>query len=138
MASVSLISPPFTALSRAKSSVELHLCDADIMQEVLGEAFEMVRGFDQPLEHRVGVDLEHSGDRPNPQAFRQCTDRPHKPIGRHTLAMKDGAMGLQKVSPTAAAPQLSPGAAVWMTVGTDMAQPEPATIGTVGDRTEMP
>ena len=53
----------------------------------------MVGGFDQPLEHRVGVDLEHSGDRPNAQAFRQRPDRPHEPSRRHTLAMKDGAMG---------------------------------------------
>jgi hypothetical protein len=65
------------------------------MQEVLGEGFEVVGGFDQPLEHRVGVDLEHSGDRPNAQAFRQRTYRPHEPIRRHTLAMKDGAMGVR-------------------------------------------
>jgi hypothetical protein len=62
----------------------------DVVQEVLREGFEMVGDFDQPLEHRVGVDLEHAGDRPNPQAFRQRTDRPHKPIERHTLAMKAG------------------------------------------------
>jgi hypothetical protein len=75
----------------------------DVVQEVLGEGFEMVGGFDEPLEHRIRVDLEHAGYRPNPQAFRQRTYRPHQQIGRHTLAMKDGVMGLKKVSPTAAA-----------------------------------
>jgi hypothetical protein len=55
----------------------------------------VVGGFDQPLEHRVGVDLEHSDDRPNAQAFRQRPDRPHEPSRRHTLAMKDGAMDVR-------------------------------------------
>jgi hypothetical protein len=91
------------------------------VEEVLGEGFEMVGSFDEPLEHRIRVDFEHTGDRPNPQAFRQRPDRPHQQIGRYTLAMKDGAMGLKKVAPTAVAMQLSPGTTVGVPVGTDIA-----------------
>ena len=81
----------------------------------------MVGGFDQPLEHRAGVDLAHAGDRPNAQAFRQRPYRPYQQIGHHTLAMQACAMGLKKVATIARAMQLSPGAAVGMTVGTDIA-----------------
>src|SRR2546427_1717660 len=48
------------------------------------------------------------------------------------------AHGLLEVAATAAAMQLPPGATAGMTVGTNIAQPEPALIRTVRIRAEMP
>src|SRR5262249_27449618 len=46
-------------------------------------------------------------------------------------------MGLLEVAATAGAMQLAPGAAVGVTVGTDIAEPHPAPIGTGGLRAEL-
>src|SRR4029453_3527369 len=97
----------------------------------------MIRGIDQPDEHRVRVHLEHAGDRTDTQPFRQSTNRPYEPIEWHLLPVHWRAMRLQKIPATFAAIELSPGAATGMTVGRDIAQPEPATIATVGIGTEM-
>jgi hypothetical protein len=51
--------------------------------------------------------------------------------------MKDRAMGFEEVALTTAAIQLSPRATAGMTVGADIAQPEPAAIATVRIGTEM-
>src|SRR5713101_4434869 len=51
--------------------------------------------------------------------------------------MQRRAMRLKKIPVTCAAIELSPGTATWITFGRDIAQPEPATIATVGFRTEM-
>ena len=53
------------------------------------------------------------------------------------FTMKRRAMRLKKIPATGAAIELSPGTATRMTVGRDIAEPEPATIATVGIRTEM-
>src|SRR6266850_4699191 len=98
----------------------------------------MVRHLNQPLHHRVRVHLEHPGDSTDAQALRQCAHRPHQLLGRHALPMQRGAMGLLEVAATAAAMQLPPGATAGMTVGTNIAQPEPALIRTVRIRAEMP
>src|SRR6516165_7126166 len=47
------------------------------------------------------------------------------------------AMRLKNIPVTCAAIELSPGTAMRMTVGRNIAQPEPATIATVEIRTEM-
>src|SRR2546427_2052553 len=47
------------------------------------------------------------------------------------------AVGLLEVAAAAGTMQLSPGATAGMTVGTNIAQPEPAAIATVGIGTEM-
>jgi hypothetical protein len=39
------------------------------MQEVLREGSQLLRRFDQPLQHRIGVHLEHPCRAPNAQAF---------------------------------------------------------------------
>jgi hypothetical protein len=51
--------------------------------------------------------------------------------------MKERAMSLEEVTLTTAAIQLSPGAPTRMTVGADIAQPEPAAIATVRIGTEI-
>jgi hypothetical protein len=52
----------FTVLGRAeqgKQFIELHLPDPHVVQDVSGEGLQLLRCFDQPLQHRIGVDLEH-------------------------------------------------------------------------------
>src|SRR5918999_397083 len=51
--------------------------------------------------------------------------------------MQRRAMRLKKIPVTCAAIELAPGAATGMPVGRDIAQPEPATIATVGIGTAM-
>src|SRR5712691_8914657 len=51
--------------------------------------------------------------------------------------MQQRPVRFEHVAATAGAIQLAPGAAVGMTVGTDIAQPHPAPIGTVRVRTEV-
>src|SRR6185295_16831240 len=108
-----------------------------VVQEVLREGSEMGGGFDQPLQHRVGVDLEHAGDRTDAQAFGQSTNRPYEHIGGYPLPMHWRAMRLKKIPATFTARELSPGTTTGMPVGRDIAQSKPATIATVGIRTEM-
>src|SRR5207249_1181936 len=64
--------------------------------------------------------------------------RPHQPLGHHTLAMQRRAVGLLEIAPTARAMPLAPRATVGMAIGTDIAQPHPAPIGTGGMRAEVP
>ena len=127
----------FDRTEPGKECIELHLCDVDVLEDVLGEGCEMVGGFDEPREHGMRGDLEHAGDRSNPQACRPRPYRPHQQIGRHPLARKAGAMGLKEGAPTAAARQLAPGATMGMAGGPDMASPQPAAIGTIGSRADM-
>jgi len=61
----------------------------------------------------------------------------HEEVDRHAFAMKDRAMGFEEVALTTAAIQLSPRATAGMTVGADIAQPEPAAIATVRIGTAM-
>src|SRR2546428_12181965 len=51
--------------------------------------------------------------------------------------MQRRAMRLKKIPVTCAAIELSPGTTTGMTVGRDIAQPEPAPIATVGIGTEI-
>src|SRR5216110_2878593 len=53
------------------------------------------------------------------------------------LTVKRCTVGLLEVAATAGAMQMSPGATAGMTVGTNIAQPEPAAIATGGIGTEM-
>jgi len=55
-----------------KEFVPLHLRDTHIRQEVLGAGCEMGGGCNQPLQHRIRVDLKHPGHRTDAQPFRQC------------------------------------------------------------------
>ncbi len=47
------------------------------MQDVAGKALELICGLDQPLQHRIGVDLEHARRTPDAQAFGQAPDDVH-------------------------------------------------------------
>ena len=99
---------------QGKEFVELHLRDPHVVQEVLGKDLEMVRSFDQPVQHRIGVHLEDAGDGTDAEPFRQRAHGPHQQIRRDTLAMEQRAVGLQNVPVTGGAVPLAPGAAAGM------------------------
>src|SRR6266568_1357043 len=129
-----------TILDRTEQGIEfvqLHLRDAHVVEEILGEGFEMVGSFDQPLQYRVGVDLEHPGDGTNAQPFRQCAHGPHQSLSRPTLAMHRRPVGFEEVAPTGGAVQLAPGTAAGMPIGAEIAEPHPALIRTIRMRAEM-
>src|SRR6516225_7545439 len=92
----------------------------------------MLCHLDQPGQDRIGIDLEHPGHGTNAQALSQRAHRPHQHVERDALAMQRRAMGLLKVAATAGAMQLAPGTAVGVAVGTDIAEPYPASIVAVG------
>src|SRR5215472_4420042 len=120
-----------------KHLIELHLVDADVVQEVLHEGPQLLGRLHQPLQHRVGVHLEHPRRASDTQAFGQAADDPYDEVRRGPLAVKDGAEGLQEVAATGDAEQLAPGTATGMAVGTEIAPAHPAPIGTVGVGAEM-
>ena len=72
---------------QGKEFVQLHLRDADVVQEILREGHGVVRDCDEPDEHRVGINFEDTGHRTDAQAFGQRAHRPHEPLGRHALTM---------------------------------------------------
>src|SRR5262249_59559620 len=91
----------------------------------------------QPWQPRVRVHLEDRGHSAEAQAFRQRAHRPPQPVRGDTFPMQRRAMRLKKIPVTGAAIELSPGTATGMTVGRDIAQPEPAPIATVGIGADM-
>jgi hypothetical protein len=115
----------------------LHLRDAHVVEEVLGEGFELVGGCDQPLQPRVGVDLEHPGHSADAQAFRQRAHRPHQLLGCHARAMQRGAMGFETGASAGRAGELPPGSTAGMAVGLQIPLARPTLIGTARIRTEM-
>jgi len=87
--------------------------------------------FNQPLQHRVRVHLEHPATARIAEPFGQRAHGPYQQPGRHVLAIQRRAMGIQEKSATGGAVQLPLGPATRMTVGAEIAEPHPATIVTV-------
>ena len=137
MASSSLTLPSLRARRTALQLVELDLREVEIVQEMTRKGTQLVGGRHQPLQHRVRVDLEHARRPPDAQASGQAPDDVHDELDCHAFTRQERAMGFEKVAPTAAAIQLSPGATVRMPVGADIASPEPAAIATGRLGTEM-
>src|SRR5215467_14008233 len=102
-----------------------------------GKGLELLRCLHEPLQHRIGIDLAHPCGAPDAQSLGQARDHTYYQIHRHTLTMKDGAEGLQKVAATGDAQQLAPGAPIGMAVGAEITPAHPAAIGTVRIRAEM-
>jgi hypothetical protein len=129
-----------TGLDRAEQGeefVQLHLLDAHVVQEVLREGPQLLGRVDQPLQHRIRIDLEHPCGAPDAQALSQARDDAHDELDRGALAMKDRAKGLEKIAATGDAQQLPPGPATGMAIGTEIAPAHPAPIGTVWVGAEM-
>ena len=122
---------------QGKQLIELHLPDPHVVQDVSGKGPQLLRRFDQPLQHRIGVDLEHPRRAPDAQALGQARDDAHDELDRGALAMKERAEGLEKIAATDDTQQLPPGTATGMAIGAEIAPAHPAPIGTVRVRAEM-
>jgi hypothetical protein len=73
IASVSVISPSLTALSKANSSP---ICTCSTLQNMAGEGFEVLGRFDQPVQNDVGIDFKDSGHGADAEAFGQSRNGP--------------------------------------------------------------
>src|SRR4029450_13034058 len=91
----------------------------------------------QPLQHGIGVDLEHPRCAPDAHAFGQARQDAHDELDRHPFAMEEGAEGLEKGATTDHTPQLPPGTTIGMAIGAEMAPADPAPRGTVRVRAEV-
>src|SRR5215510_8911203 len=122
---------------QGKHLIELDLRDAYVVQDISGKGLELLGRFDQPLQDRIRVHLEHPRGAPDAQTFGEARDDAYDELDRHALAVEDRAEGLQKIATADHAHQLSPGTATGMAIGAEIAPAHPAPIGTVWIRAEM-
>ena len=76
MASSSLISPALSVSQHRVQLVELQLLQVEITEEIRGKGAQLLGRFDQPVQHRIGVDLEDPRRGADTQALRP--DRPRR------------------------------------------------------------
>src|SRR5262249_60510380 len=93
--------------------------------------------LDEPLQHRIGIDLEHPRRAPDAQALSQAGDDTHDKLDRLPLAMEQGPEGLEKITTADHTQQLPPGTAARMAMGAEIPPSYPAAIGTVRVGAEM-
>jgi len=120
-----------------KQLIELHLSDPYVVQEVRGEGSQLLRCLDEPLQHGIGINLEHPCCASDAQPFGSSRHYAHNEFDRCALAMKQRAEGLQKVTATGDAQPLPPLAPTGMAVGAQIPQSHPAPIRTIRMRTAM-
>src|ERR1051325_9408841 len=101
------------------------------------KTWQLLGRLHQPLEHRIGVDLEHPRRAPDAQPFGQACDNAHDELDGDTLAMEEGAKGLEKIAVADHRQQLPPGTTVRMAIGAEIPPADPAPIDTVRVRTEV-
>jgi hypothetical protein len=78
-----------------KHLIELDLPHTHIVQDVSGKRPELLCSFDQPLQDRIRVDLEHPYSASDAHTFGQVRDNAYDEIDRGALAMKDRTKGLK-------------------------------------------
>jgi hypothetical protein len=117
--------------------IHLELAHVELTQEIVCKGLELVHSFSQPLQHRVGVNLEHPRRGPNAKAQRQTRQHTHDQLHGHLLPMQDRAMMFGKIALARGVVELSPGTATRMAVGPEVAQPAPAAIATARIGTEV-
>src|SRR5437867_963060 len=98
----------------------------------------MLRNVNQPGQDGTRAHLKHPSHRADAQPFGQGAHGPHQHVERDTLAMQRRAVGFLEIATTAGAMQLAPGATVGVTIGTDIAEPDPAPIVAGGMGAEVP
>jgi hypothetical protein len=59
---------------------------------------EVLGGLDQPVQNRIGIDLEDPGCPSDAQPFGQARDHAHDELLRCALTVEDRAVGLIKIS----------------------------------------
>ena len=123
--------PVLDRAEQGEEFVELYLPDPHVVQEVLRESPQLLRRFDEPLQHRIRLDLEHPRRAPDAQALSQARDDTHDAVDGGALPMKDRAERLEKIAATGDTEQLPPGAPIGMAIGAEIAPSHPAPVRTV-------
>src|SRR5262249_53012267 len=90
-----------------------------------------------PVKDGVGSDLNHAGGGPNAYPLGQARQDAHDQFSCRLLAMKDRAVGFQKIPVASEALQLSPRAATGMAISPQVVEPQPAAIVTSGVGTKV-
>ncbi|HEY5868779.1 MAG TPA: hypothetical protein VI542_25000 [Candidatus Tectomicrobia bacterium] len=129
--------PVFHGTEESTQLIKLHLVDPHVVQEVLHEGPQLLGRLHEPLQHRVGVHLEHPRRAPDTQAFGQARDDMHDAVDSDALAVKDRAEGLEKIATTHDTQQLPPGTTTGMAIGAEIAPAHPVLVPTVRIRAEM-
>jgi len=88
----------FDAAQHGIQLVEWQLAHVNVTQEIGGEGVELLRGFHQPVQDGVGIDLKHAGGGPNAQPLGQARQDAPDQLDCRLLAMKDRAPELQKLT----------------------------------------
>jgi len=117
--------------------IELYLLDVHLTQEVACKGLKLLGRFHQPVEHGIRVHLEDPRGGANAEPLRQAGQHADDQLHGDLLSMKDRAMMLGKVPFACDAVELAPGTATGMAIGTEVPQPEPATIATARMGTEV-
>src|SRR5215468_6038081 len=112
--------------------VHLELAHVELTQAIMGKGLELVHGFSQPLQHRVGIDFEHPCGSAHPQSFGSAGQHADTQLHCCLLAMKNRAMVLRKIAVARGAVKLSPGTTTGMAVGPQVIQTSPPAIVTSG------
>ena len=96
----------------------------------------MLRGFDQPRQDRIGIDLEDPRRSSNSQPFGQTGKDMHDALRRCAFAMEAGTSRLIEIALARYTLQLPPGLAARMPIGADIPSAKPAVVGAIGFGTE--
>ena len=138
IASSSLIFPILHGAEHGIQLIELYLWDVFLAEEVAGKGVQLLGGLHQPVQHGVGGDLKDPRGGANPQTLAQARQHPDDQLPGDLLAMQERAMMLGKGALARSTLALSPGAAIRMSIGPEVAQPEPAALATTPMWTEVP
>jgi hypothetical protein len=66
----------------------LQLLEVQITEKIGGKGPQMLGRLDQPVQHRIGANLEDPRGRPNAESLRQADQHPHDQVYLGLLAMK--------------------------------------------------
>ena len=70
------------------------MVDVPLAQEIGGKGPQLLRRFYQPVQDRIGVDLEDPSGGANTQAFGQARQDAHDQLDSRLFAMEERAMRL--------------------------------------------
>jgi hypothetical protein len=108
-----------------------------VAEEIARKGPQVLRRFHQPLQHRVGSDLEDPRRSADTQALSQAGQDVHDEVDRHLFTVENRAVGLQKIPLAGRAVELAPGTATGMAIGPQIVHPQPAAIVTLGVGTKV-
>src|SRR5262249_35655380 len=109
----------------------------EIAEKIRGKGAELLRRLDQPLKNGSGSDLKDPRRGADTQTLSQTGQDPHDEFDCRLFAVEDRAMRLQKIPLARRAVELPPGATTGMTIGSEIAKPQPPPVITTGMRTKV-